>query len=291
MKEFRTRAENSGNDLQFERKGTRPDAQSFALRKEWQYDPAGGVVRKLHPVHGRTDYRYDATGRIEQASGVGIPPEVYRWDAAANPVSEERRGGYVEYNELKMYEDERFEYDIYGRLIVHKRRANRVYANGRDMQQNTFSKCGPPIAQSDVERLESDLGIQLPEAVKVHYLTFNGGMPALDWFPLLDDCEPIWIHEFLPIGTRDAEEPTIQSVYARVIGKAGWPRSFVPFAVDAGANLFCVDADSGAVHCWLADTFDETLTDAENRQKADRRLADSFEQFVSSLVSEEEAFG
>ncbi|WP_258187569.1 RHS repeat-associated core domain-containing protein [Trinickia symbiotica] len=95
---------------------TAPDAQSFALRKEWQYDPAGEVVRKLHSVHGRTDYRYDATGRIEQASGVGIPPEVYRWDAAANLVSEERRGGYVEYNRLKMYEDKRFEYDIYGRL-------------------------------------------------------------------------------------------------------------------------------------------------------------------------------
>jgi cell wall assembly regulator SMI1 len=159
------------------------------------------------------------------------------------------------------------------------------------MKQNQFSKCGPAIDRSDIEKLESDLGVQLPEAVKVHYLKFNGGMPALDWFPMTDDWEPIWIHEFLPIGTQDADEPTIQSVYVRVTGKAGYPRSFVPFAVDPGANLFCVDIDGGAVHYWLADTYDETLTDAENRQKADRHLTDSFEQFVSSLVSEDEAFG
>ena len=74
-------------------------------------------------------------------------------------------------------------------------------------------------------------------------------------------------------------------------GKAGYPRSLIPFAVDPGGNLFCVDAGSGEVHYWLTDTYDEALTDAENGRKADRYLADSFNQFVASLVSEDEAFG
>ncbi|MBK1818599.1 SMI1/KNR4 family protein [Burkholderia orbicola] len=143
----------------------------------------------------------------------------------------------------------------------------------------------------DIERLESDLGVQLPEAMKDYYLKFNGGMPVLDWFPMEGDWEPIWIHEFLPIGTQGASNSNVQSIYARVAGKGGYPRTFVPFAIDPGGNLFCVDTDSGAVHYWLTDTYDETLTDLEIRQKADRRLTNSFDQFINSLVSEDEAFG
>ena len=153
-----------------------------------------------------------------------------------------------------------------------------------------FSKIGPAITQSDIRKLESDLGIRLPEAMRSHYLQFNGGTPNLDWFPMTDDWDAIWIHKFLPIATRDGEESTIQSVYARVAGNTGYPRSLVPFAIDPGGNLFCVDTDSGAIHYWLTDTYDEALTDAENRLKADRHLIDSFDQFVTSLVSENEAF-
>ncbi|RDU95217.1 SMI1/KNR4 family protein [Trinickia dinghuensis] len=156
---------------------------------------------------------------------------------------------------------------------------------------NEFSKCGPEITRSDIEKLEGDLGVLLPEAMQNHYLKFNGGMPTLDWFPMTDDWDAIWVHEFLPIATQDGEKSTIQSIHAQVADKAGYPRSLIPFAVDPGGNLFSVDADSGAVHYWLTDTYDETLPDAENRLKADRHLTDSFEQFLTSLVSEDEAFG
>lgn len=162
-------------------------------------------------------------------------------------------------------------------------------ANGKSM--NEFSKSRPAIAQSDIEKLENDLGIRLPEEMRSHYLRFNGGTPNLDWFPMMDDWDAIWIQKFLPIATRDAEEPTIQSVYSRVAGNAGYPRSLIPFAIDPGGNLFCVDTDSGAVHYWLTDTYDEALSDAENCRKADRHLTDSFDQFVTSLVSEDEALG
>lgn len=91
-------------------------ADAFTLSKAWQYDPSGELVRKMHSMHGATHYRYDPTGRIESMSGAGMESEVFRWDAAANLVSGEHRGGYVEYNRLRMCEDKRFEYDVYGRL-------------------------------------------------------------------------------------------------------------------------------------------------------------------------------
>jgi len=154
-----------------------------------------------------------------------------------------------------------------------------------------FSKTGPAVTRSDTEKLECDLGIRLPDEMRNHYLRFNGGMPQLDWFPMTEDWDAIWIHEFLPIATGEGEGATVQSVYARVAGKAGYPRSLIPFAIDPGGNILGVDAESGAVHYWLTDTYDGALTDAENRRKADRHLTDSFDQFVASLVSEDEAFG
>ncbi|MCA8054017.1 RHS repeat-associated core domain-containing protein [Burkholderia cepacia] len=87
------------------------------LAKQWQYDAAGDVIQKRDQRYGTTTYRYDSTGRIEQAMGPGLPSEVFRWDAAANLVSSDHPGGYVEHNRLKMFEDKRFEYDAYGRLV------------------------------------------------------------------------------------------------------------------------------------------------------------------------------
>ncbi|CAM2163445.1 Rhs family protein [Burkholderia latens] len=86
------------------------------LAKQWLYDAAGDVVQKRDQRYGTTSYSYDPTGRIEQAMGPGLPSEVFHWDAAANLVSSDHPGGYVEHNRLRMFEDKRFEYDAYGRL-------------------------------------------------------------------------------------------------------------------------------------------------------------------------------
>ncbi|WP_257139683.1 RHS repeat domain-containing protein [Burkholderia sp. MSMB1826] len=86
------------------------------LAKQWLYDTAGDVVQKRDQRYGTTSYSYDPTGRIEQSMGPGLPSEVFRWDAAANLVSSDHPGGYVEHNRLRMFEDKRFEYDAYGRL-------------------------------------------------------------------------------------------------------------------------------------------------------------------------------
>nr|WP_230957130.1 RHS repeat-associated core domain-containing protein [Burkholderia cepacia] len=95
----------------------RGHAADDLLAKQWQYDAAGDVIQKRDQRYGTTNYRYDPTGRIEQAAGPGLPSEVFRWDAAANLVSSDHPGGYVEHNRLKMFEDKRFEYDSYGRLV------------------------------------------------------------------------------------------------------------------------------------------------------------------------------
>ncbi|MBN3723569.1 type IV secretion protein Rhs [Burkholderia sp. Ac-20379] len=96
---------------------TAPHAGADALlAKQWQFDLAGDVLQKHDQRRGTTSYRYDRTGRIELSTAPDIPAEVFRWDAAANLVSSDHPGGYVEHNQLKVFEDKRFEYDEYGRL-------------------------------------------------------------------------------------------------------------------------------------------------------------------------------
>jgi hypothetical protein len=159
------------------------------------------------------------------------------------------------------------------------------------MTQNDFSKCGPAIENVDIEQLERELGVSLPASMKALYLKYNGGMPTRDWFPMADEWEPIWIHEFLPIATTMIDRPTIRSMYFQVVGKAGYPQSFIPFAVDPGTNLFCLDSADGSIHYWLTDVSSDDLSVAENRGKADRFLTESFERFLEALVSEDDAFG
>ncbi len=96
---------------------TTPHAGADALlAKQWQFDLAGDVLQKHDQRRGTTSYRYDRTGRIELSTGPGLPAEIFHWDAAANLVSSDHPGGYVEHNQLKVFEDKRFEYDEYGRL-------------------------------------------------------------------------------------------------------------------------------------------------------------------------------
>ncbi len=90
-------------------------AHEPVLRKEWQYDRAGELVRKLDSRHGETRYRYDVLGRVISAASAA-QREVFGWDAAANLVDSANVGGYVKYNRVTTFEDKRYEYDVHGRI-------------------------------------------------------------------------------------------------------------------------------------------------------------------------------
>jgi len=94
---------------------TAADTHEPVLRKEWHYDRAGELVRKIHSRNGQTRYGYDPLGRILSTTGPA-GNEFFHWDAAANLVDTMQVGGYVKYNRVTVFEDRRYEYDVHGRM-------------------------------------------------------------------------------------------------------------------------------------------------------------------------------
>jgi RHS repeat-associated protein len=91
------------------------DTHEPVLRKEWEYDRAGELVKKVHSRNGQTRYSYDPLGRIVSTAGPS-GNEFFYWDAAANLVDTAEVGGYVKYNRVTVFENKRYEYDIHGRM-------------------------------------------------------------------------------------------------------------------------------------------------------------------------------
>ncbi|MDA8453065.1 DUF6531 domain-containing protein [Acidovorax sp. NCPPB 3859] len=124
--------------------GQMPDASaasgmgvpSDGLRKQWDYDASGELVRARHSRNGETRYRYDPAGHVLsatlQATGAvgGASPalqqalhEVFHYDPAGNrldaPVPQGAEGsrGWVRHNRVKVLQDKRYDYDGFGRLV------------------------------------------------------------------------------------------------------------------------------------------------------------------------------
>ncbi|WP_139808007.1 RHS repeat-associated core domain-containing protein, partial [Pseudomonas mucidolens] len=111
------------------RHSSQPALMPAALQKHFEYDPADNLIGKLDQqpaAQQRQLLHYDATGRIiaSQDSQHG-QRETFAYDAAANLLDGPQTGaGLVVHNKLLTYQDKRYRYDAFGRMIE-KRSATR----------------------------------------------------------------------------------------------------------------------------------------------------------------------
>jgi hypothetical protein len=162
------------------------------------------------------------------------------------------------------------------------------------MEKLSFVGAREPASSQALSELERSIGVSLPTAFKSHYERWNGGMPSLDWFPANGGFEPIWIHEFLPIETSPPSlgegQATVQSVRTQVLSQQLMDGPVLPFAIDPGGNLFCLDASDGSVFYWVNREWDTNRSAESNRAASRRALCQSFGGFLQSLVTEDDAF-
>ncbi|WLH88181.1 DUF6531 domain-containing protein [Pseudomonas sp. FP453] len=89
-----------------------------AQQKTFEYDPADNLIGRLEGSQ-RQLLHYDAIGRIiatqDNAQG---QQETFAYDAAANLLDRPYgQGGFVRHNQLLTYQDKRYRYDGFGRMI------------------------------------------------------------------------------------------------------------------------------------------------------------------------------
>ncbi|WCM98319.1 DUF6531 domain-containing protein [Acidovorax sp. GBBC 1281] len=238
---------------QIEALGQRGLSAAVGLLKQYRYDAAGELRDSVHSHKGRTQWSYDATGRVEQAvragpgaqAGLGVGgrlEEVFRYDPAGNLLDAgdlAGRGGpamgsgtatgstgYLRDNLVRVYEDKRFAYDGLSRLVEKR------------------------IGRHTVQRLEWDEEDQLvsvqttrhagtaeaaQQAVRFRYDALGRRIAKADAFG-----ETVFVWE----GMRLIEERRGSKVTSYVY-EAG---SYVPLArIDADGNRLC-EEDPAAHH-------------------------------------------
>lgn len=54
------------------------------------------------------------------------------------------------------------------------------------------------------------------------------------------------------------------------------PETFLPFAIDAGGNYFCIDINNGKIYYYTLDTWSDNLSLTDNQDKSTLFLCNSF---------------
>ncbi|MBV4464544.1 RHS domain-containing protein [Pseudomonas sp. SWRI79] len=108
---------------------SQPSLMPAAVQKHFEYDPADNLIGKLDQqpaAQHRQLLHYDATGRIiASQDSLHGQRETFAYDDAANLLDGPQPGaGLVVHNKLLTYQDKRYRYDAFGRMIE-KRSAKR----------------------------------------------------------------------------------------------------------------------------------------------------------------------
>jgi hypothetical protein len=145
------------------------------------------------------------------------------------------------------------------------------------MRNLTIKQCFMPITRKEIELFERENNISLPIYLKDFFLIYNGAKIKesfygnqywLEILPLLKNNFDTSVEDFLP-WIRNPEF---------LVGRY----DLIPFAINQGAIPFLVSIggkDEGTVY-YSAVGLDENPL---------RKLADSFEEFINGLRSEEES--
>ncbi|MCP1509640.1 YD repeat-containing protein [Pseudomonas marginalis] len=107
------------------RHASQPSLMPAAAQKHFEYDPADNLIGRREDEH-RELLHYDATGRIiATQNNIQGQRETFAYDVAANLLDGPQPGaGLVVHNKLLTYQDKRYRYDGFGRMIE-KRSAKR----------------------------------------------------------------------------------------------------------------------------------------------------------------------
>jgi cell wall assembly regulator SMI1 len=114
------------------------------------------------------------------------------------------------------------------------------------------------ISISDLESIERDIGLTLPDDMKSMYLLSNGGSP--DPYVYEDDRLDTIVSNFLPIKSSKGKRTAVDVYKHLVLQNKIVTCNFFPFAVDGGGDYFFVDCSTidGNTYFFRSDALNDT---------------------------------
>ncbi len=136
------------------------------------------------------------------------------------------------------------------------------------------------LTKADIEELEKELGFELPEMFKEHYISYNGGYPENDKYKS-KDCRTTTINTFSSIKYEGFSR--LEEVYKNlIIDELYLPMGIIPFATDDGGNFFCISArknDYGFIYYCNNDHYN-----IENKEECLTLIEKNFKAFIENLI-------
>ncbi len=148
-----------------------------------------------------------------------------------------------------------------------------------------LNSANEPTTLGAIEKFERERSLDLPESYKNFLLAANGGVPETLMFPIQGFAlNPFGaVQVFFGV---DAKFPTSDLAKVYEMYQGGMPKGLVPIACTGGDDFICFDLRGGtdAVSYWDKRPFWGT---GEWRESDLYRVADSFEEFLGSLRSDD----
>ncbi len=144
-----------------------------------------------------------------------------------------------------------------------------------------FVETSKELNCNDINEIERKLNIVLPQQLINHYMKYNGGIPKKRFlYSCISDIETS-VHTFLPMKYKNDVGYTVEDMYLHFINKNVIPKKYLPFACDAGSNLFCINLENEKIVIVWLDT-------GEVNEDLIPVLSNSFDEFIDSLEVDED---
>ena len=143
------------------RPSSQPPVLPAPTQKHFDYDPSDNLIGRLDR-QPRGDQRqllhYDATGRIiASQDSVQVQGETFAYDAAANLLDgPSASAGLVVHNKLLTYQDKRYRYDGFGRMIEKRSGSHRVQRFAYDAEHRLIEVRNQDGARETIVRMTYD---------------------------------------------------------------------------------------------------------------------------------------
>ncbi len=112
--------------------------------------------------------------------------------------------------------------------------------------------------------------------MKEHYLQYNDGIPNNPCFFEENSGLETRVHVFLPFKFENNLGYTLEKGYLDIRSRKIIPEKYLPFANDAGGNVFCINLDSKEIVLVYLDLGGVT-------DRCIKFLANSFTEFINNL--------